>query len=58
MAAIPDPVARALALNDWANAPAYTRDHPLFNDPSMLAAAGMSSGQLDALWMLSKDTPA
>jgi hypothetical protein len=57
MASIPDPVTRALALNDWANAPVYDRDNPLFNDPSLIAAAGMTPAQVDALWMAAKDLP-
>jgi len=57
MATIPDPVTRALALNDWANAPVYDRDNPLFNDPSLIAAAGMTPAQVDALWMAAKDLP-
>ncbi|MDP3316178.1 MAG: hypothetical protein Q8M47_08935 [Devosia sp.] len=57
MASIPDPVTRALALNDWANAPVYDRDNPLFNDASLIAAAGMTPAQVDALWMAAKDLP-
>ena len=57
MATIPDPVTRALALNDWANAPVYDRDNPLFNDASLIAAAGMTPAQVDALWMAAKDMP-
>jgi len=57
MATIRDPVTRALALNDWANAPAYDRGNPLFNDPSLIAAAGMTPAQVDALWMAAKDLP-
>ena len=57
MASISDPVTRALALNDWANAPAYDRDNALFNDLSLIAAAGMTPAQVDALWMAAKDLP-
>lgn len=57
MATIPDPVTRALALNDWANAPAYERGNALFNDASLIAAAAMTSEQVDALWMAAKDLP-
>jgi len=57
MATIPDPVTRALALNDWANAPAYERGNPLFNEPKLIAAAGMTPEQVDALWMAAKDLP-
>ncbi len=57
MATIPDPVTRALALNDWANAPVYDRGNPLFNDASLIAAAGMTPAQVDALWMAAKDLP-
>lgn len=54
---IVDATAKALALNDWQNAPVYLRDNPLFNDPDLLVAAGMTSDQVDALWMLAKDLP-
>ena len=54
---IPDTTARAMALNDWHNAPYYKRDNPLFNDPSLLAAANMTAAQVDGIWMLAKDQP-
>lgn len=57
MAYILDPQAQALAVNDWKNAPAYVRDNPLFNDPDLLTAAGMTGEQIDALWMLAKGLP-
>lgn len=47
---IESPVARALALNDWQNAPYYDRSHPLFNDPAMLAAMGFKASDVDDLW--------
>lgn len=57
IAAISDPTAKALALNDWANAPFYLRSNPLFNEPELLAAAGMVAAQIDALWLLAKTLP-
>lgn len=57
LATIPDAQAKALALNDWANAPFYTRDNALFADPSLLGAAGLTSDQIDQFWMLAKDQP-
>lgn len=56
--AITDPVARALALNDWRNAPHYVRSHPLFNDPDLMAAMNLTSSQIDALWTLGTQQPA
>lgn len=55
--AIADPVARALALNDWRNAPYYKRDHALFNDADLLAAMGLNSASVDALWALAVQQP-
>ena len=55
---ITDPVAAALALNDWRNAPFYKRDHPLFNDPDLMAAMSLTSEQIDALWALGTEQPA
>lgn len=55
--AIDDPVGRALAVNDWSNAPYYTRDHQLFNDPAVLGAVDLTPEQIDGLWMLAKDLP-
>jgi len=54
---ITDSTARALALNDWNNAPFYVRDNPLFNDADLLAAAGLTSAQVDGIWMLAKGQP-
>lgn len=50
LANIPDPVTRALALNDRRNAPYYERSNPLFNDPALLALAGLTVEQVDAMW--------
>lgn len=58
IAKIPDATMRAVALADWQDAPYYDRSNALFNDPALLAAAGMTSQQIDALWMLAKDQPA
>lgn len=55
--AIADPVAQALALNDWRNAPYYARDHALFSDANLLAAMGLSSAGVDALWALAVQQP-
>lgn len=55
--AIDDPVERALAENDWENAPYYSRDHQLFNDPSVLSAVDLTPEQVDGLWMMAKDLP-
>lgn len=55
--AITDAVARALALNDWRNAPYFVRTHALFNDPDLLAAAGMSGAAIDGLWSLAVTLP-
>lgn len=55
--AIEDATARALALNDWRYAPYYDRSHPLFNNLAMLTATGMTSQDIDALWLLAIDQP-
>ena len=55
---IPDAKQQALALTDWEDAPYYDRKNPLFNDPALLAAAGMSPAQVDMIWMHAKDLPA
>lgn len=55
--AIEDPVERALALNDWETAPYYLRTHPLFTNEDVLAAAGMTSDQVDGLWVLGYSQP-
>lgn len=55
--AIVDPTARSLALNDWETAPYYMRDHPLFTDTAVLAAAEMTTQQVDALWALGYQQP-
>lgn len=55
---IEDDTTRALAINDWKNAPYYDRSNALFSDAGLVAAAGMTSGQIDALWMTAKDLPA
>lgn len=55
---ITDPVAAALALNDWRNAPFYKRDHPLFNDADLMAAMSLTSEQIDGLWTLGTQQPA
>lgn len=52
IATIADDTQRALALNDWRYAPYYERNHPLFNDPAMLAATNMTAQQVDDLWAL------
>ena len=57
LANIPDPVARALALNDRRNAPYYERNNPLFNDPALLALAGLTVEQIDAMWAAAGDYP-
>jgi hypothetical protein len=49
LANIPDPITRALALNDRRNAPYYERTNPLFNDPALLTLAGLTVEQVDAL---------
>ena len=53
-----DPVAAALALNDWRNAPYYKRDHDLFNDAGLMGAMNLTSEQIDALWALGTEKPA
>lgn len=58
LGAIVDPTARALAINDWANAPFYERTAPLFNDEDLIAAAGLTSEQVDGLWALAVTLPA
>lgn len=55
---IEDEKARALAVNDWAEAPSFVRSAPLFNNAGLLAAAGMTSAQVDALWALAVTLPA
>jgi len=58
LATIPDAKAKALAINDWDNAPFYTRDNPLFADPSLLAAGGITTDQIDQFWRLGETLPA
>jgi hypothetical protein len=58
LANIPDPVTRALALNDRRNAPYYERANPLFNDPTLLALAGLTVEQVDAMWAAAGGLPA
>lgn len=58
LANIPDPVARALAFNDRRNAPYYDRSNPLFNDPALLALAGLTVEQVDAMWAAAGELPA
>ncbi len=58
LGAIVDPTARALAINDWANAPYYERTAALFNDEDLIAAAGLTSEQVDGLWALAVTLPA
>lgn len=58
IATIPDATGRALALNDWRNAPYYVRGHALFNDPDMLGAIGKSPAEIDQLWALAVTLPA
>jgi|GEM_PF-6563017 len=58
MANISDPTTRALAVNDWNNAPFYARDNELFSNEALLTAAGMTPEQIDALWLSAKDLPA
>lgn len=53
-----DPVAAALALNEWRNAPYYRRDHDLFNDAGLMAAMNLTSEQIDGLWALGAQQPA
>jgi hypothetical protein len=48
----------ALALNDRLDAPSCERDNPLFNDPALLASAGLSVEQVDALWAAAGELPA
>lgn len=57
IALIGDATQRALALNDWRYAPYYERNHPLFNDPAMLAATGLSEPDIDGLWLTALGTP-
>lgn len=57
MASIPSPVARALALNDWLNAPFYVRSNPLFSDPELIGPAGLNAAAIDGLWLVAKDLP-
>ena len=48
-----------LARNDWRNVLSnYLRDHPLFNDPDLMAAMSLTSNQIDALWTLGTQQPA
>ena len=56
--AMTDPVQRALALNDWRNAPYYRRDHALFNDANLLTAMNLTPTQVDQLWTLAASLPA
>lgn len=55
---IPDPVQRALALNDWRNAPYYARNHALFNEPALLRAMNIHPDTADQLWLLGVTLPA
>lgn len=58
LATIPDAQAKALAINDWKYAPSYHRDNALFNDPSLLGAAGVTTRQIDQFWLLGAQQPA
>lgn len=58
LATIPDVQAKALAINDWKYAPSYHRDNALFNDPSLLGAAGITTQQIDQFWLLGAQQPA
>lgn len=57
ISAMTDPAERSLARADWRYAPYYMRDHPLFSDAELLASAGMTPPQVDALWALGVDQP-
>lgn len=57
IATIADETQRALALNDWRAAPYYKRDHPLLNDPDILAAAGFTPEDVDNLWLAAVELP-
>lgn len=62
-AAIVDVEARAIALNDWKNAPYFDRSFALFNDADVLAAATVATGVtfnsdvIDGLWAVAVDYP-
>lgn len=58
LANIPDPVTRALALNDRRHAPYYERSNPLFNDPALLDLAGLAIEQVDTMWAVAGELPA
>ena len=54
---IVDDTVKATVLNDWQNAPAFTRDSVMFNDTTMLAAVNMDKAQIDQLWTLAVTKP-
>lgn len=48
IAAIPDPMDRAVAEIEWADASTYERDHPLIEQVG--SALGLSPEQIDTMW--------
>lgn len=58
LSTIPNATAKALAINDWNYAPYYTRTNPLFSDPSLLGASGITPEQIDQFWLLGAQQPA
>lgn len=48
IAAIPDPMDRAVAEIEWADASTYERDHPLIEQVG--GALGLTQEQIDAMW--------
>lgn len=58
LSSITDPTARALAINDWDYKPTHERTSGYFNDPDVMAAANLTSAQIDGLWTLGAGLPA
>ncbi len=54
---ISDDVVKANVMNDWENAPSFTRDSVMFNDTAMLTAVSMDKAKIDQLWMLAVTKP-
>ena len=55
--AIPDPMERALAMEDWKYAPYFIREHEMFSNQEVLTAANFTPEMVDQLWMLGLTQP-
>lgn len=58
LATITDATAKALAINDWDNAPYFERSNALFADPTLLGTGGITPAQIDQFWRLGEQQQA